>query len=41
MSPGRAGQPVADPWFGDEAGFDTTWAEVTAAARALAGRLRG
>ena len=38
--PGREGQAVADPWFGDEAGFDVTWAEVTAAARALAGRLR-
>lgn len=37
---GRAGQAVADPWFGDEAGFDLTWAEVTAAARALAVRLR-
>ncbi|MDO9077133.1 MAG: low molecular weight protein-tyrosine-phosphatase [Brevundimonas sp.] len=36
---GREGQPVADPWFGDEAGFDITWAEVTAAARALAARL--
>lgn len=38
--PGRAGQAVADPWFGDATGFDTTWAEVAAAARALAGRLR-
>lgn len=37
---GRAGQAVADPWFGDEAGFDVTWAEVTAAARTLADRLR-
>jgi len=37
---GRAGQAVADPWFGDEAGFDVTWAEVTAAAKALAARLR-
>ena len=36
---GREGQAVIDPWFGDEAGFATTWAEVTAAARALAGRL--
>ncbi|MGQ3045039.1 MAG: low molecular weight phosphotyrosine protein phosphatase, partial [Brevundimonas aurantiaca] len=26
---------VTDPWFGDEAGFDVTWAEVTAAARTL------
>ena len=32
---GREGQAVTDPWFGDEAGFDVTWAEVTAAARGL------
>jgi protein-tyrosine phosphatase len=38
--PGREGQAVADPWFGDVAGFETTWAEVTAAARGLAARLR-
>ena len=37
--PGRAGQAVADPWFGDEAGFDVTWAEVTAAARGLADKI--
>ena len=37
--PGRAGQAVADPWFGDEAGFETTWADVSAAARALADAL--
>ena len=37
---GREGQPVADPWFGDEAGFEVTWAEVTAAARALAKALQ-
>jgi protein-tyrosine phosphatase len=37
--PGREGQAVADPWFGDEAGFETTWADVTAAARALADAL--
>ena len=37
--PGREGQAVADLWFGDEAGFETTWAEVTAAARGLAARL--
>ncbi len=36
--PGREGQAVADPWFGDAAGFDVTWAEVTAAARGLADR---
>src|SRR5690606_36537430 len=28
--PGREGQAVADPWFGDEAGFEITWAEATA-----------
>ncbi len=33
---GREGQAVADPWFGDAAGFEVTWAEVTDAARALA-----
>lgn len=37
---GREGQAVADPWFGDAAGFEITWAEVTAAARTLAARLR-
>ena len=37
--PGREGQAVTDPWFGDEAGFDVTWAEVTAAARTLAAAL--
>ncbi len=36
--PGRRGQAVTDPWFGDEAGFDVTWAEVTAAARGLVAR---
>jgi protein-tyrosine phosphatase len=35
---GRAGQAVVDPWFGDEAGFEVTWAEAAAAARALAER---
>lgn len=36
---GREGQPVADPYYGDEAGFDVTWADVTEGARALAARL--
>lgn len=36
---GREGQAVADPWYGDEAGFEVTWAEVDAAARALVARL--
>ena len=37
---GREGQAVTDPWFGDEAGFEITWTEVTAAAATLAHRLR-
>lgn len=39
--PGREGQAVADPWFGDATGFDATWADVTAGARALAARFGG
>lgn len=38
--PGREGQAVTDPWFGEADGFDVTWAEVTAAARGLAERFR-
>jgi protein-tyrosine phosphatase len=37
---GREGQAVTDPWFGEEAGFETTWAEAVEAARGLAARLR-
>ncbi|GJE54457.1 low molecular weight protein-tyrosine-phosphatase [Methylobacterium thuringiense] len=33
--PGRRGEAVADPYYGADAGFDTTWADVTAGARAL------
>lgn len=39
-APGREGQGVADPYFGDEAGFDVTWAEVTAGAQGLLAKLR-
>mgnify|MGYP003576651286 CR=1 FL=1 len=38
--PGREGQPVADPWFGDDDGFDVTWSDVAAGARGLIERLR-
>ncbi len=34
--PGHAGQAVADPYYGDDAGFETTWREVDAATAALA-----
>jgi protein-tyrosine phosphatase len=36
--PGREGQAVADPYYGDAAGFELTWNEVSEAARALAER---
>lgn len=32
---GLEGQAVADPYYGDAAGFDVTWSEVTAAAKGL------
>lgn len=36
---GREGQSVADPYYGDEAGFDATWVEVSRAAAGLADAL--
>jgi len=38
--PGRRGEPVADPYYGDEAGFAVTWADVSAAAHELVRLLR-
>lgn len=35
----RAGQPVADPYYGDDSGFEQTWADVTLAAQALVRKL--
>lgn len=37
---GMEGQAVADPYYGDEAGFLETWDEVSLAARAIVSRLR-
>lgn len=37
--PGRTGEAVADPYYGGDAGFETTWADVTAGARALVEKL--
>jgi len=34
--PGRAGEAVGDPYYGDAAGFQETWNDVTAGAKALA-----
>lgn len=39
--PGRAGEAVADPYYGDDRDFETTWAEVGAGAAGLARRLLG
>lgn len=38
--PGRKGQAVADPYYGDAAGFEVTWADVSAAAAAIVARVR-
>lgn len=38
--PGRTGEPVADPYTGDAAGFDRTWRDVEAGARGLADELQ-
>ncbi|AKM10367.1 low molecular weight protein-tyrosine-phosphatase [Croceicoccus naphthovorans] len=38
--PGRTGEAVADPYYGDDSGFAVTWADVSAAARAIVARLR-
>jgi protein-tyrosine phosphatase len=38
--PGRAGETVADPYYGDAAGFEVTWHDVETAARALVAHLR-
>jgi len=39
-APGLEGRAVADPYYGDEAGFDVTWHEVSQAAHNLARRFR-
>lgn len=38
---GRHGQAVADPYYGDAAGFEITWADVTSGAAALARKIAG
>lgn len=38
---GREGQSVGDPYYGGDEGFEQAWADVSAAARALAKRLSG
>jgi protein-tyrosine phosphatase len=36
---GRTGEAVADPYYGEAAGFEVTWANVTSGAEALARRI--
>jgi protein-tyrosine phosphatase len=36
---GREGEAVADPYYGGEAGFEVTWADVSAGAKGFAARL--
>ena len=33
--PGRQGEAVADPYYGDSSGFETTWRDVSMGAEAL------
>lgn len=40
MVPGREGTGVTDPYYGDEAGFEDTWDDVSRAAREIVKRLR-
>ncbi|MBA4092346.1 MAG: phosphotyrosine protein phosphatase [Sphingobium sp.] len=40
MVPGREGTGVVDPYYGDEAGFDQTWDDVTRAAGAIVAQAR-
>jgi len=40
LVPGREGQPVKDPYYGGAEGFDATWDDVAAAARALVAKLK-
>ncbi|WP_150290101.1 low molecular weight protein-tyrosine-phosphatase [Sphingobium estronivorans] len=37
---GREGSGVTDPYFGDDAGFDVTWDDVTRAAQAIVARFQ-
>lgn len=39
MVPGREGSGVVDPYFGDDAGFDLTWDDVSRAAKAIVASL--
>ena len=33
--PGQEGRPVADPYYGEDSGFDATWRDMKAGAQGL------
>ncbi len=37
---GRAGQDVADPYFGDEAGFETAWSDIMSGVDGMLAKLK-
>ena len=39
-APGRGGQDVADPYFGDDSGFDVAWSDIVAGVRGLLAKCR-
>lgn len=39
LVPGHEGRAVADPYYGDDTGFEVTWNDVVLGAKALARRL--
>lgn len=41
LVPGRAGEGVRDPYYGDAGDFEAVWDDVSAAAAVLVGILRG
>lgn len=38
--PGREGQPVADPYYGDESDFEAAWEEIDVAVRHIVAGIR-
>lgn len=40
LVPGREGSGVTDPYYGNDAGFDISWDDVTRAARVIVARLQ-
>ncbi|PZU65863.1 MAG: phosphotyrosine protein phosphatase [Sphingobium sp.] len=40
LVPGREGSGVTDPYYGNDAGFDISWDDVTRAAKGIVVRLR-